>query len=278
MYGIQIVNEPPHHKTNKMTVRPAKTQISLGIRPVWSESSQCAQGLRTQCFFMWTAKTLIRLGGCPGWSESSLGAQSCCWFCHEAAQIWTTTMLLLWWFTPKHAQHTPYAPVICNHGPDPWGRAGNTGENVPRPHSVGWVRVGLFLHQNSGAYSSAGLNTAVQGQIAVFLLTVCPRSVGLLAGIYWKNSQSSRCSPWVCAWGRCYKWMVHYLFTHIYVLLKICLVSDTMTYPGDTVTMPTIRSILSTFGATSGRSGQTRLPILLIQTYPGWGKANSEPR
>ena len=28
--------EPPHDKTNKMTVRPAKTQISLGIRPVWS--------------------------------------------------------------------------------------------------------------------------------------------------------------------------------------------------------------------------------------------------
>ena len=27
---------PPHDKTNKMTVRPAKTQISLDIRPVWS--------------------------------------------------------------------------------------------------------------------------------------------------------------------------------------------------------------------------------------------------
>ena len=30
--------EPQHDKTNKVTVRPAKTQISLGIRPVWSES------------------------------------------------------------------------------------------------------------------------------------------------------------------------------------------------------------------------------------------------
>ena len=29
-------------KTNKMSVRPAKTQISLGIRPVWSESSLSA--------------------------------------------------------------------------------------------------------------------------------------------------------------------------------------------------------------------------------------------
>ena len=35
--------EPPRDKTNKMSVRPAKTQISLGIRPVWSESSLCAQ-------------------------------------------------------------------------------------------------------------------------------------------------------------------------------------------------------------------------------------------
>ena len=29
-----IPNEPPHDKTNKMTVRPAKTKVSLGIRPV----------------------------------------------------------------------------------------------------------------------------------------------------------------------------------------------------------------------------------------------------
>ena len=35
-------NEPPHDKTNKVTVRSAKTQISLGIHPVWSESSLCA--------------------------------------------------------------------------------------------------------------------------------------------------------------------------------------------------------------------------------------------
>ena len=32
-----------HDKTNKITVCPAKTQISLGIRPVWSESSLYAQ-------------------------------------------------------------------------------------------------------------------------------------------------------------------------------------------------------------------------------------------
>ena len=38
-----FIYEPPHDKTNNVAVRPAKTQISLGIRPVWSESSLCAQ-------------------------------------------------------------------------------------------------------------------------------------------------------------------------------------------------------------------------------------------
>ena len=43
------INEPPHDKTSIVAVRPAKTQTSLGIRPVWSESSLCAQ---------WVAKDL----------------------------------------------------------------------------------------------------------------------------------------------------------------------------------------------------------------------------
>ena len=63
-------------KPSKWPVRPAKTQISLGIRPVWSESSLCAQWVaKDPDSFMHTVKTLIRLGGFPGWSESSLGAQ-----------------------------------------------------------------------------------------------------------------------------------------------------------------------------------------------------------
>ena len=37
-----MLNEPRHDKTNKMTVRPAKTQISLCIHPIWSESSLSA--------------------------------------------------------------------------------------------------------------------------------------------------------------------------------------------------------------------------------------------
>ena len=43
-------NMPPHDKTNKMTNRPAKTQISLG--PVWSESSLCAQWVAKNSSFL----------------------------------------------------------------------------------------------------------------------------------------------------------------------------------------------------------------------------------
>ena len=60
-------------------------QISLGIRPVWSESSLSAWRKLGSLATHWAqAKTLRR---CPGWSESSLGAQSFYWFCHEAAQL-----------------------------------------------------------------------------------------------------------------------------------------------------------------------------------------------
>ena len=40
--SFDIPYEPRHDKTNKMSVRPAKTQISLAICPIWSESSLSA--------------------------------------------------------------------------------------------------------------------------------------------------------------------------------------------------------------------------------------------
>ena len=113
--------QPPLYKTNKMTLRPAKTQISLGIRPVWSVfvvrmndhfvlsyplralqrrwsgSSLSAWRKLGSLPTHWAqGKTLIRLGGCWGWSESSLGAHAillglswgglkcvCSWTCHH---------------------------------------------------------------------------------------------------------------------------------------------------------------------------------------------------
>ena len=80
--------EPWRDKTNKMSVRPAKTQTSLGIRPVWPESSLSAwRNLGSLATHRVHSEILIRLSGCPGWSESSLGAQSLCWFCHVAAHM-----------------------------------------------------------------------------------------------------------------------------------------------------------------------------------------------
>ena len=43
VYYTSPLYEPRHDKTNNVAVHPAKTQISLGIHPVWSESSLCAQ-------------------------------------------------------------------------------------------------------------------------------------------------------------------------------------------------------------------------------------------
>ena len=85
---MHCVNEPRHDKTNKVSVRQAKTKISLGIRPVWLVFSLSAwRNVGPLPTLERTAKTLIRLGGCPGWSESSLGAHSLCWFCHVATQV-----------------------------------------------------------------------------------------------------------------------------------------------------------------------------------------------
>ena len=50
--GSSLAYEPPHDKTNKVSVRPAKTQISLGIRPDWSESSVCAQWIAKDPSFL----------------------------------------------------------------------------------------------------------------------------------------------------------------------------------------------------------------------------------
>ena len=70
--------ELPHDKTNKMTVRPVKTQISLGICPVWSESSLCSQWVAKDLSFLHADnKDSDQTGSlaCPGSSESSLDAQ-----------------------------------------------------------------------------------------------------------------------------------------------------------------------------------------------------------
>ena len=57
-------------KPTKWSVRPAKTQISLGIRPVWSESLMCAQLVAKDPSFLYADSEYSDQAG----SESTLGA------------------------------------------------------------------------------------------------------------------------------------------------------------------------------------------------------------
>ena len=64
-------------KPTKWCVRPAKTQLSLGIRPVWSESSLCAHWVAKDPSFLHAdSEDSDQIRRMLGWSESSLGAHA----------------------------------------------------------------------------------------------------------------------------------------------------------------------------------------------------------
>ena len=81
-----------------MTVSPAKTQISLGIHPVWSESALCAEWVAKDPRFLHADSEVSDHSGRMSrlislrWAHMPL-----CWFCYEAAHImsfsnfWTIT-------------------------------------------------------------------------------------------------------------------------------------------------------------------------------------------
>ena len=79
--AISVTSFMSHRTTipTKWFVRPAKTPISLGIHPVWSKSSLSAWR-KLRCFATHWAHS-------EDSDRTSLGAQSFCWFCHEAALI-----------------------------------------------------------------------------------------------------------------------------------------------------------------------------------------------
>ena len=91
--------EPPHNKSNKMTGRPSKTQISLGIWPVWSESLLCAQWVAEDSSFLHADS-----------EDSDQMHMPFCWFCHEVAQLFIQTevekyiFLNFWWNWAKLTQ------------------------------------------------------------------------------------------------------------------------------------------------------------------------------
>ena len=74
---MQLTNELPHDKTNKMACAPSELRSALASAQS-DQSLRCPheESLGPQLPTERTGKTLIRLGGCPGWSESSLGAHA----------------------------------------------------------------------------------------------------------------------------------------------------------------------------------------------------------
>ena len=75
-------------KPTKWHVRPAKTQISLGIRPVWSESPLCAQWVGQHSGFLHAdSKDSDQTGRMPRLIRLRLAHMPFCWFCHEAAHF-----------------------------------------------------------------------------------------------------------------------------------------------------------------------------------------------
>ena len=60
-------------------MHPAKTQISLGIRPVWSVFAVSMKKAWTLSYPLNAQPRLMRLGGCPGWSVPSLDPSSLIW-------------------------------------------------------------------------------------------------------------------------------------------------------------------------------------------------------
>ena len=95
---IKLLNEQMHDETNKWPVRPAKTQLSLGIRPVWSESSLGAwRNLGALASHLAHSEDSDQSGRMPRLISLCWAHMSFCWFCHAAAQIILWELLVLWW-------------------------------------------------------------------------------------------------------------------------------------------------------------------------------------
>ena len=105
-------------KPTKWLVRPAKTRISLGIRPVWSvftvrmkklpiehrAKTQISLGIR-----LWSDRVDARADLSLRWAHMAF-----CWFCHEAAHFTLESYVLedtdvgfLWWYMLKIKTRVP---------------------------------------------------------------------------------------------------------------------------------------------------------------------------
>ena len=106
-------------KPTKWHVRPAKTQISMGIRPVWSEYSLCASWVAKCCSFL-QADSEDRSDWADAQADLSLrwAHMPFCWFCHEAAHVNALCFIYRGRFINK-AKYcmSPENYPVCNWGP-----------------------------------------------------------------------------------------------------------------------------------------------------------------
>ena len=87
-YICSTLYERSYDKTNKVAVRPAKTQISLGICPVWSESLLCTQWVAKDPSFLHAdSEGSDQTGRMPRLIWVFAGCTLTFWFCHEAAHM-----------------------------------------------------------------------------------------------------------------------------------------------------------------------------------------------
>ena len=89
-------------KPTKWHLRPANTQISLGIRPVWSESSLCAQLVAKDPIFLHADSEDSDQTG------RMLGAHPFCWYFVGFLMRWLKYVLMLWAF-PVYFRWTPWS-------------------------------------------------------------------------------------------------------------------------------------------------------------------------
>ena len=75
-------------KPTKWHLRPAKTQISLGTRQVWSKSLLCAPRIDKDLMLLHAdSEASDQTGQMPRLIRVFAGCTSFCWFCHEAAHM-----------------------------------------------------------------------------------------------------------------------------------------------------------------------------------------------
>ena len=98
-----IIIEPRHDKTNKLAVRPAKTQISLGSRPVFVVRMKKAWVLS----YPLSSQRRLWSDWADAQADLSLrwAHRSFCWFCHVAAQLMN-------FIDTAYHQKTPVKKVI----------------------------------------------------------------------------------------------------------------------------------------------------------------------